>query len=142
MTNELKPLDENAIPTPETQVKIYSKGAIWAFSVLFTSVFGGVLLYHNLKDIGKRKEANFVLILSIILTVVTLIIVNIPERPKTSLTFLCNIGAALILTENYFKKYFPNPDEYEKKKIWKPLLISIAITIPFILAVIFGGNLE
>ncbi len=140
MDNEIKPLDEGV--TPENKLKIYSKKAIWGFSIFFTSIFGGVLLFHNLKDIGKSKEANLILIFSIFFTVISIYIVNIPEKPKTGLNYLCNMVGGLILTEYFFKKYFPAPDDYDKKKIWKPLIISILITIPFILAMIYTTSLE
>ena len=88
---------------------------------------------QNLKDIGKRKEANTILILSIIFTLLSIGIINIPERPETYLTFACNIIGGFILAEYYYKKYFPKPDDYGKKKIWKPLIISIIISIPFLI---------
>jgi len=142
MENEFKPLDENSIPVTEKQIKIYSKRAIWGFSVFFTSIFGGVLLFQNLRDIGKKKEANLVLLFSIIFSVAIIYIVNIPEKPKSSLTLLCNMLGALILTEYFFQKYFPNQAEYEKKKIWKPFLISMAITIPIVLVMIYATSQE
>lgn len=118
--------------------KIYSKKAIWGFSVFFSAIFGGVLLMQNLKGIGKKKEANIVLLLSILYTAATIYIVNIPEETQTSLTYLCNLAGALILIQLFHKKHFPIEQNYEKKKIWKPLIISVLITIPFILALIYG----
>ena len=120
-----------------TQPKIYSKKAIWGFSILFSAIFGSVLLMQNLKDIGKKKESYIVLILSILYTALTIYIVNIPEKPKTSLTYLCNAIGGLILTEYVYKKHFPNDQNIEKKKIWKPLIISTLIIIPFIIAGIY-----
>jgi hypothetical protein len=124
----------------ESTPKIYSKIAIRGFSIFFTSIFGGVLLMQNLRDIGKKKEANIILLLSLLFTAVSIFIVNIPARPNTSLTYLCNIIGGYILSEYFYKKYFPNDNMYEKKKIWKPLIISILITIPFILAIIYSAR--
>ena len=140
MENENKPLDEGSIITPESNPKIYSKMAIRGFSIFFTSIFGGVLLMQNLKDIGKRKEANMILLFSILFTAVSIYIVNIPEKPKSSLTMLCNLIGGYILSDYFYKKYFPTDDNYEKKKIWKPLIISILITIPFVLALIYSAG--
>lgn len=127
-------LTANLVDSP----KIYSKKAIWGFSVFFSAIFGGVLLMQNLKGIGKKKEANIVLLLSILYTAATIYIVNIPEETQTSLTYLCNMAGALILIQLFHKKHFPIEQNYEKKKIWKPLIISVLITIPFILALIYG----
>jgi len=120
------------------QLKIYSKKAIWGFSVFFSSIFGAVLLMQNLKYIGKKKESYIVLLLSIFYTALTIYIVNIPAEPKSSLTLLCNMIGGVILTEFVYKKNFPNDQNIEKKKIWKPLIISVLIIIPFILALIYS----
>lgn len=138
MDNEFNPLDDLAAITPSNP-KIYSKKAIWGFSFFFSAIFGAVLLMQNLKDIGKKKEANLILLLSILYTAITIYIVNIPEKPTSSLTYLCNIVGGLILTEYFYKKHFPLDQAIEKKKIWKPLIISTLITIPFILAIIYSS---
>jgi hypothetical protein len=126
--------------TLEIYPKIYSKVAIRGFSIFFTTIFGGVLLMQNLRDIGKKKEANIILLASLLFTAVTIFIVNIQTKPNTSITFLCNIIGSYILSEYFYKKYFPNDSLYEKKKIWKPLIISILITIPFVVAVIYSAQ--
>ncbi len=118
-------------------VKIYSKKAILAFSIIFAPIFGGVLLRQNLIDYKKKKEANIVLLTSIVFTVLTILIVNSLDKKTSSLTYLLNMGWGVILSEYFFKKYYPN-DNYEYKKIWKALLISIVIIIPFVLAMIYA----
>ena len=117
-------------------VRIYSKKAIWGFSVFFTPVFGGVLLRQNLIDSQRIKEANIVLLASVGFTVLTILIVNSMEKAPGSLTFVLNMAGGGVLSEYFFKKYFSD-DQYEYKKVWKALLISILITIPFLLAIFF-----
>ena len=121
----------------DNNLKIYSKKAILGFSIFFAPIFGGVLLRQNLIDDNRKKEANIVLLTSIVFTVLTILIVNSMEKKTSSLTYLLNMGWGAILTEYFFKKYFPN-ENYEYKKIWKALLISIIIVIPFILAMIYA----
>ncbi len=120
--------------------KIYSEKTIWGFSLFFSSIFGGVLLMQNLKDINKTKEAYTVLGLSVLFTIITIIVVNIPENTISSLPLIMNMLGGGILSKYFFPKYFPNEEMelYEMKPIWKPLLISILITIPFILALIYS----
>ncbi len=119
---------------------IYSKQAIWGFSVFFTPLFGGILFMQNLKDISKRKEANLVLVISLLLTAL-IIFINIAFDIKSRyVTFLCNLGAALILSEYYYKKYFPDEADYEKKKIWKPLIIGILICVAFVILALVAEN--
>ena len=117
---------------------IYSKRAIYVFSIFFSSIFGGILLMQNLKDIGKKKEANIVLLVSILLTVSTIIIANIIRG--RSIALVCNIAGAAILSEYFYKKYFPDEIDYEKKKIWKPLIIGIAVSVIFILFIFWAQD--
>ena len=117
---------ENIIKPP-----IYSKKAIWGFSFFFTPVFGGILLVQNLKDIGKKKEANIVLLISILITVLIISIIAVFDVKGSSMTFLCNIAGGAIISEYFYKKYFPDEIDYEKKKIWKPLIIGIIICVAF-----------
>ncbi|MCF0063194.1 hypothetical protein MUK70_10555 [Dyadobacter chenwenxiniae] len=60
----------------ENTVKIYSKRAIWGFSVFFAPVFGGFLLRQNLMNSNRNKEANLMLLISIVFTVFTGLIVD------------------------------------------------------------------
>ncbi len=129
---------EELLTETEKQPRIYSKRTIFGFSIFFSTIFGAVLLMQNLKDIGKKKESYIILILSTLYTALTIYIVNIPAEPKTSLTYLCNMAGGLVLTEYIYKKNFPNDQNIEKKKIWKPLIISILITIPFFLAMFYS----
>ncbi|HLN73146.1 MAG TPA: hypothetical protein VK205_07605 [Prolixibacteraceae bacterium] len=136
MDDNLQPYEDQIIAT-DSDLKIYSKKAIILFSLIFSTIFGAVLLMQNLKDIGKKREANQVLFLSIIYTALSIFIINLPERPNFFLTYLCNFVGAMILIEFIYKRYFPDEETFEKKKIWKPLIISILIIIPFALAQIF-----
>ena len=132
--------ENNSLITDETlenDVKIYSKKAIWGFSLFFAPIFGGFLLRQNLIDIKKKKEANIVLLYSIGFTVLTILIVSSKENITSSLTYLLNMIWGAILSEYFYIKYFPN-ENYKYKKIWKALLISIIITIPFVLAMIYA----
>ena len=125
-----------------TLPNIYSRKAIWGFSIFFSAIFGAALLMSDLKNIGKKKEANLVLTLSIIYTVITFIVVNIPEESISSLTMGFNFVGGYALSEHFLKMYIPHEAEYPKKKIWKPLIISIIITLPMVLAVIYSLSLD
>jgi len=132
--------EENNLQTTEQQsentVKIYSKRAIFGFSAFFMPVFGGVLLRQNLIDYKMKKEANIVLLVSIGLQALIFIILEIIPISTSVLTLVLNMGGGAVLSEYFFKKYFPN-EIYERKKIWKPLIISLIITIPLVLALFY-----
>ena len=121
----------------ENTVKIYSKRAIMGFSIFFTPVFGGVLLRQNLIDYKMKKEANIALWVSIGLTALVFVITEIMPISTSTFTIVLNIIGGSILSEYFYKKYFPNK-KYEYKKIWKPLIISLIITIPLALIAIYA----
>lgn len=125
---------ENPLP------KIYSRKAILGFSIFMSSLFGGILLYLNLKDLKKNKEANIVLLVSIFLTILTYIVVLIPENPKSSLAYLCGLVGGSILSYYFVPKYIPNEENFPKKDIWKPLFIAIIITVILVSLMIYANE--
>jgi len=127
---------ENNLP------KIYSKKAILGFSIFMSTLFGGILLYLNLMSVKKKKEAYIVLGVSILLTIISIVIVNIPENPKGSLAYLCGLAGGSILSYFFVPKYFPNEEEYPKKAIWKPLIIAVIISAIFIALIIYAASVE
>jgi uncharacterized membrane protein YidH (DUF202 family) len=127
---------ENNLP------KIYSKKAILGFSIFLSTLFGGVLLYQNLIDVKKKKEAYIVLGVSIVLTIITIVIGALQENPKSSYAYLCGLAGGCLLSYYFVPKYFPNEEEYPKKAIWKPLIIAVIIVVVLVALMIYGGALE
>jgi uncharacterized Tic20 family protein len=133
-TNQL----ENSFGTEQTEIpKFYSKKAILGFSIFFSSIFGGILLMQNLKDIGMKKEAKTVLNTSIILTLLPFLLALLMEKEVSTYTLLANIIGGVVLSEFYFGLYIPKEQIFESKKIWKPLVISLLITIPLLASVLY-----
>ena len=113
---------------------LFSKGAIGAFSLVFSTVFGAVLLSSN---VSYNKGKWIVLGFGILYTVLTIVIVNlIPSN--TFWVILLNTAGGLALTSTFWDKFVGKETKYRSKPIWKPLTISIIITIPFILAMIYS----
>jgi hypothetical protein len=124
-------------PAETLLLRLYSKRAIWGFSIAFTTIFGGVLLYHNLRDTGRRREAGQVLLFSVVYTVLAIWALNLLPHRSTALTYLVNAAGGGFLTEYFFRKYMPA--QFTPKKIWKALLISLLILMPFLAALLYGG---
>ena len=91
MENMNSPLEENQSGDSSNNFKIYSKKAILGFSIFFSTIFGAVLLMTNLRGIGQEKQANIILLCSIIYTALTIFLVNLPENQNSALTYLCNM---------------------------------------------------
>jgi hypothetical protein len=126
--------NEVEAPAENEQVEIYSKRAIWGFSIFFSSIFGAVLLMINLRAAGFKKEANQILLYAILYTVVSLYIINkytVATASPSSGAMVFNLVGGLMLSRYFFTKYFPDEDYYPKP-IWKPLIISLLITGVFV----------
>jgi hypothetical protein len=121
--------------------KIYSKKAILGFSILLSPLFGGVLLYQNLIEVKKKKEAYMILGLAVLMTIATIIIVNIPENPKSSLAYLCGIAGGSVFSYYFMPKYFPDEGQFPKKSLWKPSIIAVIVVVIFVLLLIYSDSL-
>jgi len=120
-------------------VEIYSKNAIRGFSIFFSTIFGGVLLYQNLKTAGYKKGANTVLTFAIIYTLITVIIVSNLAHVSSSSSIVFNLIGGFILSDYFFSKYFPDNDYYPKP-IWNALGVSILICIVLVTIIIYSGG--
>jgi hypothetical protein len=113
---------------------LYSKMTIRGFCVFFTTIFGAVLLSSNIEDTkNKLKIIGF----GIIYTGLTIALANIIPT-STYYVILLNTAGGLALTSTFWDKYVGKETKYRAKPIWKPLIISVIITIPFLLAIIYG----
>lgn len=124
---------KKSVVTDPNAPLLYSKGAIISFSLLCSTIFGAVLLSFNIND-TKRKW--IVIGFGIIYTIMTIIIVNMIPSNMFWVLLLNNAGG-LGLTSTFWDKYVGKEIKYRAKPIWKPLLISIIITTPFLLSLIY-----
>ncbi|NCD68410.1 hypothetical protein [Mucilaginibacter agri] len=132
--------DYNEEPQDEGyDIEIYSKRAIWGFSIFFSTIFGGVLLMINLRAAGYKSAANLVLLFSILYTLLGSIALSIIGATSGAFAIIFNGIGAAILTEYFFNRYFPEEDYYPKS-IATPLLISFLICIPIVIFMIYAQS--
>lgn len=113
---------------------LYSKWAISGFCVVFSTIFGAVLLSSNISDTKKKWT---VIGFGVIYTGLTFVLTN--NDPSNTLMVLgLNTGGSLGLTTTFWDKYVGKETKYRTKPIWKPLIISIIIAIPFFLALFYS----
>ncbi|MDQ1096310.1 MULTISPECIES: hypothetical protein [Chryseobacterium] len=118
--------------------RIYSKQAIIGFSVFFSTIFGGVLLFLNLRQAKKNRESYIVLAVSALATIITILIGNLQENPRSTYAYFCGFAGGCLLAYYFFPKYFPDETQYDKKPIWKPLIIGIVLTAIFVAVLIYS----
>ncbi|MCP9198830.1 hypothetical protein MKO06_02860 [Gramella sp. GC03-9] len=121
----------------ENLPRLYSKRVIYIFSVMFSTIFGTVILMSNLKQLGEKKARIEVLVFGIIFTIGTAITLNTVEL-QTNLGIPLNILGGVILNEFFWNRYIGRETEFEKKSWHKPALISALITLPFAAAMIYS----
>ena len=109
--------------------KLYSKNVIYAFSIIFSTLFGSVLLMSNLKNIGDNKARWEVLIFALIFTFGSAITLTTIQA-QAGLGIPLNILGAVILNEFFWNRSIGRETEFIKKSWYKPAIISIIICIP------------
>jgi hypothetical protein len=88
-------------------------------------------------NIEDKRNKWMVLAFGIFYTTGALIILNlIPQN--TAFTIGLNGIGAVILTTIFWNKFIGKDTKFRPKPIWIPLIISLVVTIPFVLALIYG----
>lgn len=108
--------------------QLYSINVIYIFSILFSVLFGSIMLAINLKEVNKRKKIFPVIAFSIIYIALSIYILekfNFGYGQST----IVNILGSLILNEVFWKYYIGKEIVYRKKDWVKPLLLGIMIIV-------------
>ena len=117
--------------------ELHSKRVITIFAAIFSTIFGAVLMMQNFKEVGNNKARNQVLVFGILYTIASILIIN-ALNIQANLAIVLNFGGAAILTEFFWNKQLGKEIKYRKRSWVKPAIISVIITIPFVLALIYG----
>ena len=123
----------------QEHVEIYSKSAIRGFSIFFSPLFGGALLYYNLLTAGYKSAARIVLFFSVLYSILVVFLVS-NFFNYNGASIVLNVVGGFILSDYFFPKYFPDNDYYPKP-IWKALGISLLICLVMVLILYYSGNL-
>ena len=117
--------------------ELYSERVIYIFSILFSVLFGSMLMAINIRKAGSRKGMFEMIAFGFLFSVIELCLLSyIPASSAISLVF--SIGGALIINNYFWKKYIGKETEYRKRQIVIPLAIGISISVLFILLVMYG----
>jgi hypothetical protein len=126
--NKENPFEDFEQPT------LYSKKAILGFSLFFSTIFGVILLMYNLKVMNKNKARTQVLVFGILYIVLSYALLEV--LPKIYfITLIFNFIGYAILVEYFWNKYLSKDLQHDKKSITKPLVISLLITVFFIVLI-------
>lgn len=109
---------------------LYPKWSIWVISVLFTPLFGGIMMAMNFKRAEKPKQVTIVLAFSVIFTIVAFLSADFIQSQSgtpRNWTNLMNIMGAVVLNQYFWKVQIGETFKYRKRSPLVPFIISIAI---------------
>jgi len=121
--------------------QLYSRQVINVFSILFSVLFGGILLSINLKSVNNKKAIFPVLFFSMVYTSVMIFILNLIPGSTSLLTIMFNLVGAAVLYNFFWGKYIGKEFQYRTKQFWIPLIIGIMVTSFSIWAIIAGNKI-
>lgn len=120
-------LNKNVV-IDETAPALYSKRTIYWFTVLFSTIFGAVLLALNCRNIGSKKGSLEVLMFGTLYAFFQGFALSLlPKNSILSLGF--SVLGAIILNQYFWKKYIGNDTIYRVNPIWKPLAVGVVISV-------------
>jgi hypothetical protein len=119
----------------------YSVMAIRVFCILFTVLFGGVLLAMNLNRTESKKGVWQVVIFSLFYSIAGVAIMNAIPKANSGITLVINAGGAYIMEYLFWNKYIGKTAEYTKRSVLVPALIGIALAIGFIVVTLISAKL-
>lgn len=115
--------DNNQVYDPDAPA-MFSKRAIFAFSVLCSVLFGAILLAINVNKTQNRDKALWVVIYGVGFIFLQAIIAGGYNPIATILT---SIAGAYIMDNFFWNRYIGKPTLYRARAIWIPLLIGLAL---------------
>ena len=129
--------NENPLKKSETPT-LYSKTTIQGFTIFFSTFFGVILLMSNLKEMNKPKARMEVLVFGITYAIFSSFLLNYLP-PIFFISIIFNLIGYVILVEYFWNKNLGKDLKYEKKQIWKPLIVSILFSL-IMLFILISNN--
>ena len=121
---------EDFVQRQEDLPELFSKTLILIFAILFSVLFAAVLLVLNLRRLGKKTQALWVLLFTFGYLVLTALILQ-ASGLDPSWTFVANVMGAAILNEFFWNKFIGRDLNYRRRGWIKPILIAILIAMIF-----------
>ena len=117
---------KNNVVTDENAPQFYSQKAIYLFSVIFSVVFGSIMMAINFRKTESKKGFYEVLIFGVLFIIFQVSILSMIPR-NTFFTYGFSAIGAFILDHYFWRKYIGGETRYRTKSIWIPLAIGIGI---------------
>jgi lipopolysaccharide export LptBFGC system permease protein LptF len=127
----------NLIEDPDAPL-LFSRRAIYAFSVIFSVFFGAVMLAMNVSKTSGKKNVIWVVLFGLAYTVATVMLLQ-NFKTSTGLTIIPSIAGAYLIEALFWSRYVGSSTLYRKRPIWIPLAIGIVVGGAFIFIAFYSG---
>ncbi len=104
----------------------YSPMVILGLSVLFSVIFGGFLMFLNLRKAGKKSESIIALIISFVISAISGLVFH-TNNGNLLIASLINLSGGLVLIEYFWKFHIGYQVKFVKKSFIKEVLIYIGV---------------
>ncbi|CAN5917047.1 hypothetical protein BH11BAC7_BH11BAC7_24400 [soil metagenome] len=132
---EIKAGDENfqsgirdAVTDARELPEYYSPMVIRIFSVLFSVLFGSILMAMNLSRTPEKKGVYEAVIFGVIYTTAIMIIGNYLPANGGGIGIVFNIAGGFMIEYFFWNKYIGTETPYVKRSFVKPLITGLIIT--------------
>ena len=112
---------------------LYSKFAIWIFTVLVNPLFGAILLALNVTN-----KVNRIKIIGLGLTLTIILLLIRDHFPIIGFGLFINMVVGWFLTKDTWNRYIGREVRYRAKPIWIPLIVTLIIIAFYVLVYIYG----
>ena len=114
--------------------RLYSRYAIRFFAIIFSTLFGGILLSINLNRLGKKREILFVVAFSLLYSILVYRLSMFKPENAASITLIMNLLGSLILEEFFWKRYIGRHFKFRKQPLAGALMVGFGLSLVLILA--------
>ena len=136
---EIKPGDEKAQDQAEPVAinyadapEYYTTRLIRVFSVLFSVLFGSIMMAMNLSRTAGKKGVVEVIIFGVIYTTTLIIIGSYLPNNRGGLGIILNLAGGYMLEYFFWNKYIGADTIHKKRSFVIPLIIGLVITVVLI----------
>jgi uncharacterized membrane protein YdcZ (DUF606 family) len=125
------------VEDPEAPL-LYSKGVIFGFSILFSVLFGAIMLAINISKTKNRQKTIWVVLFGVVYVIASVLLA---QNSGSTFSFLLIILGAYLLEALFWNRYIGNSTLYRARPFKIPLIIGLCIYIPIIALLIYEATL-
>ena len=115
---------------------MYSRLAIYLFTILTSPLFGSIMMAMNLSKTGKNNAVAGVVLFGFGFTIVELYLISGMQHPSGLMPLIFGLIAAYAMDYLFWKPYIGYSAFYRSRSVWPPVIIGLIITALLVLSMI------